>query len=242
MSPEQAQSVPDIDGRADLFGVGAIIFEALSGRAPHEGPTYESVLIKICTEDAPDLNSLNADVPPKVAAAVARALARDRDQRFDTAEDFSAALEDALRSEPEPPARARPRWLWLALAGGALALAAVAAWSARAPAEDTEPTPGTTTDEPANTADTPAQAPRDEALEPAVAPATAPAPSVVPSAAPIASPAASKPKPSPRPKPRVTATASPTKRVAPRSTARTPSSKNPSTGVASGLRLNTREP
>jgi serine/threonine-protein kinase len=120
MSPEQAQSVPDIDGRADLFSVGAIVFEALAGRAPHEGPTYESVLIKICTEDAPHLTSLNEDVPPKVAATVARALARDRDQRFDTAEDFSAALGDALCSEHELARPARPRWLWLALAGGAL--------------------------------------------------------------------------------------------------------------------------
>ena len=50
MSPEQAQSFADIDGRTDLFSVGAILFEMLTGRPPHGGRTYEAVLIAICTK------------------------------------------------------------------------------------------------------------------------------------------------------------------------------------------------
>lgn len=92
MSPEQAQSFADIDGRTDLFSLGAILFEMLAGRPPHEGRTYEGVLIAICTHDAPDLRTLAPSVSEAVAVLVARALARDRDQRFQSAEEFLDAI------------------------------------------------------------------------------------------------------------------------------------------------------
>jgi len=92
MSPEQAQSFADIDGRTDLFSVGAILFEMLTGKPPHVAPTYEAVLIAICTHDAPDVRSLAPEVPAAVAALVQRALQRDRDQRFQSAQEFLAAI------------------------------------------------------------------------------------------------------------------------------------------------------
>jgi len=92
MSPEQAQALRDIDGRTDLFSVGAILFEALAGRPPHVGAVYEAVLIDICTKDAPDIRSLVPEVPEGVASVLKRALARDRDQRFADANDFYDAL------------------------------------------------------------------------------------------------------------------------------------------------------
>jgi serine/threonine protein kinase len=92
MSPEQAQSFADIDGRTDLFSVGAILFEMLAGRPPHVAPTYEAVLIAICTHDAADVRTLAPDVPESVAALVARALARERDLRFQSAEEFLTAV------------------------------------------------------------------------------------------------------------------------------------------------------
>jgi serine/threonine protein kinase len=92
MSPEQAQSFADIDGRTDLFSVGAILFEMLTGKPPHVAPTYEAVLIAICTHDAPDVRRLAAEVPAAVAALVQRALQRDRDQRFQSAQEFLAAI------------------------------------------------------------------------------------------------------------------------------------------------------
>lgn len=92
MSPEQAQASDDVDQRADLYGAGAILFEMLTGRPPHSGPTLESVLVAICTQTAPDVRSLRPDVPPALAAAVARALARNRADRFPDATAFLAAL------------------------------------------------------------------------------------------------------------------------------------------------------
>ena len=92
MSPEQAQSFADIDGRTDLFSLGAILFEMLTGRPPHGGRTYEAVLIAICTQEAPDVRSLVPEVPGNVAAIVSRALAREREQRFQSASEFLAAI------------------------------------------------------------------------------------------------------------------------------------------------------
>ena len=92
MSPEQAQSFADIDGRTDLFSVGAILFEMLAGKPPHAGRTYEAVLIAICTHDAPDVRTLAPDVPEAVAALIARALKRERAERFQSAQEFLSAL------------------------------------------------------------------------------------------------------------------------------------------------------
>lgn len=109
MSPEQAQAASDVDGRADLYSVGAILFECLSGRPPHPGETYEQVILSICMRDAPDLRAIDPNVPPDVAAFVARALARDRTQRFTSAERMLAALHEIAPAERQrvpldPPA------------------------------------------------------------------------------------------------------------------------------------------
>jgi serine/threonine protein kinase len=95
MSPEQAQSFADIDGRTDLFSLGAILFEMLAGAPPHVAPTYESVLINICTHDAVDVRTRAPGVPAAVAALVARALERDRERRFQSAEEFLGAISEA---------------------------------------------------------------------------------------------------------------------------------------------------
>ncbi len=92
MSPEQAQSFADIDGRTDLFSLGAILFEMLAGKPPHGGRTYEAVLIAICTHDAPDVRTLAPEVPAAVAAIVSRALQRERELRFQSAAEFLAAV------------------------------------------------------------------------------------------------------------------------------------------------------
>jgi len=81
MSPEQAQSFADIDGRTDLFSLGAILFEMLAGGPPQVGPTYEAVLISICTNDAADVRTRAPEVPARVAALVSKALERDRERR-----------------------------------------------------------------------------------------------------------------------------------------------------------------
>ena len=110
MSPEQAQAFPDVDGRTDLFSAGAILFECLSGRPPHTGPTYESVLVAICTKDAPDLRELEPEVPEELARIVGRALSREREQRFQRAEELLAALTTFLPTPlDQVDSSARPR-------------------------------------------------------------------------------------------------------------------------------------
>jgi serine/threonine protein kinase len=92
MSPEQAESATDIDGRTDLFSLGAMLFEMLVGRPPHVGSTYESVLIAICTRDADDVRLHVPDIPAGIAGIVKKALTRDRTRRFQSAEAFLEAL------------------------------------------------------------------------------------------------------------------------------------------------------
>jgi serine/threonine-protein kinase len=96
MSPEQAQAFPDVDGRTDLFSVGAILYECLAGRPPHQGPTYESVLVAICTKDADDVRTHAPDVSRALSDVIKRALARERSQRFASAEAMLEALNEAM--------------------------------------------------------------------------------------------------------------------------------------------------
>jgi serine/threonine-protein kinase len=95
MSPEQAQAYTDIDGRADLYSVGAMLYEALAGRPPHQAQTYEAVLIRACTTQAADIREHAPEVPEAVAKVIARSIARDRSERFQTPKEFAEALEQA---------------------------------------------------------------------------------------------------------------------------------------------------
>jgi serine/threonine protein kinase len=92
MSPEQARAAPDLDARSDLYSAGAMLFECLAGRPPHVGPTYEQILIAICTVDAPDVRRFRPEVSRELAAFVAKALAREPDARFQTADAMLEAL------------------------------------------------------------------------------------------------------------------------------------------------------
>jgi serine/threonine protein kinase len=126
MSPEQAQSFPDIDGRTDLFSVGAILYEMLTGEPPHAGPTYEAVLIAICTRDAADVRDKAPGVPERLAHVIARALKRDRQERYASAGEMLTELEASLAghtptktlAETPPPVPHRYRTLVLTLMAG----------------------------------------------------------------------------------------------------------------------------
>jgi len=105
MSPEQAQAFPDVDGRADIYSVGAILFECLTGRPPHVGKSYEQVIVNICMKDADDVREHNDAVPAGVAKVLAKALSRERDDRYGSARDM---LEDLLDAAPEGVRNATP--------------------------------------------------------------------------------------------------------------------------------------
>lgn len=95
MSPEQAQAFEDIDGRTDLFSVGAILYECLAGRPPQTGTTYEAVLIALCTKDAEDIRVHASEVSAALRDVIHKALARERAERFTTAAEFLTALQAA---------------------------------------------------------------------------------------------------------------------------------------------------
>jgi serine/threonine-protein kinase len=95
MAPEQAQALADLDGRADLWSLGAILYECLTGRRPFTGDNYEQVIIAICTQPAPSLHGAPG-IPAPLADVVSKALARQREDRFSSAREFLEALQAAV--------------------------------------------------------------------------------------------------------------------------------------------------
>jgi serine/threonine-protein kinase len=94
MSPEQARSPRDVDHRTDLYSVGAILYEMLSGRTPYtaESGEFTELLFKIFTTDPEPLTRLRPNLPEGLAAVVHRALQRDVDARFASASEMAEAL------------------------------------------------------------------------------------------------------------------------------------------------------
>jgi tetratricopeptide (TPR) repeat protein/tRNA A-37 threonylcarbamoyl transferase component Bud32 len=93
MSPEQAGGSVEIDGRADLYSVGVILYELLTGRVPLRADSLPMLLVAVATEPAPPVRSLRADVPPALADIIDMTLAKDPASRPQTALEMKAALE-----------------------------------------------------------------------------------------------------------------------------------------------------
>jgi serine/threonine-protein kinase len=92
MSPEQVNLAPNIDGRADLWAVGVILYQLLTGTLPFASPNVAEVLAFILEKDPAPLASFRPDVPPGIDAVIARCLAKDPAQRFPGAAELAAAL------------------------------------------------------------------------------------------------------------------------------------------------------
>jgi serine/threonine protein kinase len=101
MAPEQLEGRPDVDHRADIFALGTIAYELLSGRHPFAQPelTYAEVRDRQLSAAPEPLDHVNRAVPPYVAEVVATAMMRDRDKRYQTAKAFVAALREAARRQ-----------------------------------------------------------------------------------------------------------------------------------------------
>lgn len=91
ISPEQAQSLP-VDHRTDIYGLGVITYEMLTGRKPYEAVDPMGVLVKHVSEPVPDILNVNPDLPPEIDAIIKKAMAKNRNDRYESAVDFARAL------------------------------------------------------------------------------------------------------------------------------------------------------
>ena len=103
MSPEQARGLV-VDSRTDLFSLGVVLYEMIAARPPFEGATVSDVVAAILKEEPVPLTDYSADVPVELAWMVRKALAKDREQRYQTIKDFQIDLK-RLRQELELQAK-----------------------------------------------------------------------------------------------------------------------------------------
>jgi len=103
LSPEQLREDPGLDQRSDIYSLGCILYEMLTGMPPYAGPSLKEMVSKILRAPVPSIQQLCPGVPAAVDQAIARALAKSVAERFSTMEEFAAALpppklESAIRS------------------------------------------------------------------------------------------------------------------------------------------------
>jgi serine/threonine protein kinase/Tol biopolymer transport system component len=99
MSPEQAMGERAIDARSDIYSLGAVTYEMLTGEPPFTGATVQSIVAKVLTEKPTAPHAVRDTVPPVVEHAVLTALAKLPADRFATAAEFSSALSSSLAVE-----------------------------------------------------------------------------------------------------------------------------------------------
>jgi eukaryotic-like serine/threonine-protein kinase len=106
MAPEQARGMPDVDGRADVYSLGAVLYQLVSGVPPFYGDEPAEVLLKVATEAAPPLRQIDPTVPPMLEAIIAGAMTREPNQRFGSALELESQLA-AFVAEPQRPSQER---------------------------------------------------------------------------------------------------------------------------------------
>lgn len=94
MSPEQCEGKANIDHRADIYSLGVILFEMLTGKVPFGGEGYGEIIVKHITAPVPSPRAINPRLGPALEAIVLRALAKPREARFQSMEEFASALLD----------------------------------------------------------------------------------------------------------------------------------------------------
>ena len=113
MSPEQISGDPTIDHRADIYSVGVLAYELLTGRPPFIGLDHDSVLSAHLSERPADIATLRPDVPAPLAELVMKCLEKRPDDRWQSADDLVRQLESPLiaRGDARAPSRASRTWI-----------------------------------------------------------------------------------------------------------------------------------
>jgi len=169
MSPEQARG-EDVDGRSDIYSLGVILFEMLSGKTPYDATTPLGMAFKHATYPVPRILNVNPNLPAGVEAVIEKVMAKERDQRYNTGAEFTEAFTTTLPEpftpdvntvtpipvrpkpktneltppppEPDPAPTPQPRSrVWIFVGVAALVLAALAIWKSPIFAASVTPTP-----------------------------------------------------------------------------------------------------
>jgi serine/threonine-protein kinase len=119
MSPEQAMGTGELDARSDVYALGCVVYEMVSGGAPFEGPTPQALIAKQISDTAPRLRTSDPTIPLFVERAVERAMAKEPADRFASASEFAAALTSGI-TIPRVRNRAMRRSAAVGLAGAVL--------------------------------------------------------------------------------------------------------------------------
>jgi serine/threonine protein kinase len=93
MAPEQMRSAKSVDGRADIWAMGVVLYKLLSGEVPFEAETMPELVFKVVNDPPRPLHDLRPDLPPALLATVERCLEKDPARRFDDIAELAAALE-----------------------------------------------------------------------------------------------------------------------------------------------------